>query len=122
MTEHIVINNDIIIAEQLVNFDTALLAKEKGFNIACNYRYNKFGRLTINNDFTCQAPTQSLLQKWLRHVHKIHVSPIFIGPDTNKYQCRIDIENSGKSAIYSKWFTSYEECLDAGLQEALKLI
>ena len=108
--------------EQLISLDIAKLAKEKGFDIVCNYRYNKFGRLTINNDFTCQAPTLSLLQQWLREVHGIHVSPIFIGPDTNKYQYRMDIENSGNIGEYSKWFLKYEECLEAGLQEALNLI
>lgn len=68
------------------------------------------------------APTQSLLQRWLREVHKIHISPMFIGPDTNKYQYRIDIEGSGNTGEYSKWFLSFEECFEEGLKEGLNLI
>lgn len=120
--------------EQLISLDTAKLAKEKGFDIPVRGRfvfvssienfvsYSHYGEEHYFNEKCLWQPTLSFLQQWLREVHGIHVSPIFIGPDTNKYQCRIDIENSGKSAIYSIWFTSYQECLDAGLQEALKLI
>jgi len=74
--------------EELTSFETAKLAKEKGFNInvfkyffdSCNSlietsfiagNHNNFGHISI--------PTQSLLQKWLREEHKIEVTvmPMF---------------------------------------------
>ena len=62
------------------------------------------------------------IQKWLREVHNIHISPMFIGPDTNKYQYRTDVEGSGNTGEYSKWFTNFEECFVDGLMFGLKLI
>jgi hypothetical protein len=65
------------------------------------------------------APTQSLLQKWLRETHKIYVL-VDMGITRNyhwKYFTDID------SFVYPKGsFKTYEEALEAGLQEALKLI
>jgi len=88
--------------DELIGYEVANLAIEKG----CYY-----SRLT-----------QSLLARWLREVHKIHISPMFIGPDTNKYQYRIDVEGSGNTGEYSKWFLSFEECFEEGLKEGLNLI
>jgi hypothetical protein len=78
--------------EQLIEFNTSRLAKEKGFYIPCenfyieylnddvdlfNYeeqRGSGFAELYRNNkEFKFSAPTQSLLQKWLREVHNIDV-------------------------------------------------
>ena len=62
------------------------------------------------------------IQKWLREVHNIHISPMFIGPDTNKYQYRTDVEGSGNTGEYSKWFTNFEECFVDGLMFGLNLL
>lgn len=85
--------------DQLISFETAKLAKEKGFEEYCFSYYNLKGEIKHNYsengsstdvDFrvdledlldnfnrgipnTYSAPTQSLLQKWLREVHKIHI-------------------------------------------------
>ena len=70
------------------------------------------------------APTQSLLQKWLREQHKII---LIIG-----YQYEYDstpysywIYKEGQSSPINQWvddLETYEEALEKGLQEALKLI
>jgi hypothetical protein len=64
------------------------------------------------------APTQSLLQKWLREVHNIEVFVKSEWKNKTKIGFYFGCEN-----IYSKpIYKNYEEALEAGLQEALKLI
>jgi hypothetical protein len=73
------------------------------------------------------APTQSLLQKWIRETHDIHVIPT-INPyseDTNLYGWKIyAMDIIGLRCVKSDEITilSYEEALEKGLFEALKLI
>jgi hypothetical protein len=152
--------------EQLIKFETAKLAKEKGFCIElydfyyqsksnakpyitqgieyqsdknCKWDWNlnggESGMLTKvipypNNvhGIYHSAPTQSLLQKWLREVHKIHIDIkewelinwyfyIKDGRTSPVKNIRIKIDDN------TKWeFDSYEEALEIGLQEGLKLI
>ena len=49
-----------MIHDEIVTYEVAKLAKEKGFDVptAKNYRHE--------NGATCNAPTQNLLQRWLR--------------------------------------------------------
>lgn len=71
--------------EETIKFETAKLAKIKGFdNISCNGYY--FGTDDLCNVISdkqhktkdkCLAPTQSQLQKWLRDIHNIHVTVDF---------------------------------------------
>ena len=129
--------------EQLISFETAKLAKEKGFNITCKYFYKEKyinaieyevvhdGHLEANwnenfkySPAECSAPTQSLLQKWLRENYKIIVS-INVMSDLNYYSLLIDINENKldlKNQSKNRWFNTYEEALEDGLQEALKLI
>ena len=110
--------------EQLVTFEVAKLAKEKGFNELSDSCYNIIGVISnnINNknqDWTDNkvytAPTQSLLQKWLREIHKINV-----------YCIPSDFEEGtwyNNIASHNPVFTgTYEEALEIGLQEGLQLI
>ena len=142
--------------EQLINFETAKLAKEKGFNIPTRNFYADFTWKSIEvyscievgyNEFTDSMennhgfgditliPTQSLLQKWLREVHNIEVLISRIPPeavlaDKNKgknilrnYNCYVWNLNSNPRISNNGIFLDiYEEALEAGLQEALKLI
>ena len=71
------------------------------------------------------APTQSLLQKWVREEHKIFVCcgisstnyrEKLLSFDTNVYT-----HDLGHSQTF-KENSSYEQALEAGLIEALKLI
>lgn len=72
--------------EQLISFDTAKLAKKKGFHYmkANIYGDNMAYHLDNGQLTTAQlansvigyilAPTQSLLQKWIRKKHLLHIS------------------------------------------------
>lgn len=164
--------------DQLISFETAKLAKEKGFDILINTLYQLDGilhtvspsdryphlkvhrnkeidsytngflnwnNLNVDEDekldlfsgfnemsenpfsVCCSAPTQSLLQKWLREEHNIHIQL--------HYDCKYKYWEF-RNFILSKYidkehnkvyfecigYNTYEEALEAGLQEALKLI
>ena len=137
--------------EVLVQFETAKLAKDKGYNITNIFSYDENTGLMLPKDpaypgwhcyaleGVCPAPTQSLLQKWLREKYKLEVHVSF-NPDwewNDKDEClcvnkgyRVDW---GFVGIWKKYETesypleksnisTYEEALEVGLQEALKLI
>jgi hypothetical protein len=141
--------------EELITFETAKLAKEKGFIIPCenyyvdyvdddvvdlfNYeeqRGSGFAELCRNNlDYKTSAPTQSLLQKWLREVHNIEVLINRIPPEAilsskkngksilNNYNCYVwSLNNNPRIANNGSFHETYEEALEVELQEALKLI
>ena len=123
--------------EQLITFETAKLAKEKGFPQEPNRRkvpyYNYKGE--FNGDVTdflrkylreedtsdvesVSAPTQSLLAKWLREEHNIHLIA-YKNINIDGYDwCYITTD--GITNINS--YKTYEEAYEIGLQEALKLI
>ena len=123
--------------EQLITFETAKLAKEKGFD---DVRTNHLPYMLEGDDEGCigasiyckvyaNCCTQSLLQKWLREVHNIDVF-INRGGMFRKESYCIFIHDNIKDIsrlrpldndVFSGYFT-YEEALEIGLQEALKLI
>ena len=136
--------------DTIVSYETALLAKEVGFNEECNNVYNKslkketleyyegdasgvIKNSEVQNTSTgvvylCTAPTQSLLSKWLREIHKIHVSVDFdsYSPDVPKYYAvvkSIGSKNMGERLLDGfTLYSNYEEALEQGLFESLKLI
>jgi len=128
--------------EQLISFETAKLAREKGFvNPFCNNWYLVYPNekpytvdyeIRLNRiredigDDDIAAPTQSLLQKWLREKYLIHVWPKYISYDSKPWAINIDSlsskDNGMKMLIIPLRFQSYEESLEIGLQEAIKLI
>lgn len=66
--------------EKLIKFETAKIAKEKGFNLNTPKAYNDNGVLVIQSNYPSyideldiSAPTQSLLQKWIRETRGIHI-------------------------------------------------
>lgn len=149
--------------EQLISFETAELAKEKGFEFIwedyeseslelgrfrwCSFYKdpNKIEALPINwldtnhsaeqwGELGIDCPTQSLLQRWLREEHDIYVhcrhdlNPNFTG--ILYYTNWGFIKSTDKNKAYShhggydefnEW-TKYEDALEFGLKEALKLI
>jgi len=132
--------------EELVSFETAKLAKEKGFDLEfCNVGWHgDFGDLKGDNypflgtysfyksiycnnkdEHQIQRPTQSLLQKWLREVHKISVESTSCWWDDGKKEFEYNVykkDLGGDSPCSLSVFKTYEEALEVGLQEALKLI
>jgi hypothetical protein len=111
--------------DQLISFETAKLAKEKSFN-------EDMCHCGGFPDCICTdlRPTQSLLQKWLREVHHYHViaEPYPHSDGFLRWNCLVN--NLRKTtnncflnyAIMSPFKGTYEEALEIGLQEALKLI
>ena len=126
-----------------ITFETAKIAKEKRFPQEPNRRkvpyYNYKGE--FNGDVTdflrkylreedtsdvesVSAPTQSLLAKWLRERYNIHVTSQIGNLDfINTYHHDIRYIDKNKFICKVKGnFKPYEEALEIGLQEALKLI
>lgn len=111
--------------DQLIAFETAKLAKEKGFNeFYQSYYYDKdgnewigFSSNTRDYEDKYTRSSQSLLQKWLRETYKIHIEIYF---NYKKY-CITVLGNSEVKDMGFEYST-YEEALETGLQEALKLI
>ena len=125
-----------------ITFETAKLAKEKGFKIPTKVMYkgneksyghnNEWGidekRLDGEFPYTNQQwysiPTQSLLAKWLREEHNIHVTSQIGNLDfisTYHYDIRYIDKNKFICKVKGN-FKTYEEALEIGLQKALKLI
>jgi len=119
--------------EEIVTFDIAVLAKEKGFNYM---KSNCFGdNMAYNLDDptaipACRAnvvigyvlaPTQSLLQRWLREVHSILVYVMPELPKGNEFEVVYRSLKTSDQRIVG-WYDSWEEALEEGLRESLKLI
>jgi hypothetical protein len=126
--------------EELITLETAKLAKEKGFDWnTCNRLYNvwDYGKLkeirnlnvnVSHSDYSKRyypAPTQSLLQGWLREKYNIIV---LLEPVLGFSHIEFSMSIYTKKNIFSltKFHVSsnktYEEALEAGLIEGLKLI
>lgn len=122
--------------EKLIDFETAVLAQKKGFDWGCNYYWPDDVKVKepLYNSDKCNwnyetnqyaAPTQSLLQKWLREKYHLHIT-INMGIPLNCnimfYSNIIKFGKEHKSKFRSIFYHTYEEALETGLQEALKLI
>ena len=106
--------------EQIITFETAILAKEKGFNTTLD-----------------QTPTQSLLQKWIRETRLLDVLvlpqvqscldpfPLYFYA-VQDYRDGVWKELVNSSDCNNKetflHFETYEEALEKGLFESLKAI
>ena len=123
-----------------VSRKTAELAKAKGFDWETYSYYYKLEPIyteVLQNwnriDNHLSAPTQSLLQKWLRDKYNIDLQPYLILCKNNTIE--VKQEKESKEYAYMLFiegilndnytivaFNSYEEALEVGLLEALKLI
>jgi len=134
--------------DELITFETAKLAKEKGFDIGimdgeyvlegdriCRVHKEYTGFKGRERDWyfidypdTLLRPTQSLLQRWLREMYNLEINiqttPTFDSIHTSKYKAFI-----GRSFQPFKWTTgkfyigdTYEQALEQALVEALNLI
>lgn len=127
--------------EKLISLETAKLAKEKGFDEEVSYAYNvarwrkdnDLIDLTSDNpwkynsdpdntdeDYLISAPTQSLLQKWLREIFNIHINITF-GQEKRYMFSIVDIENC-ELILEKGFYSNYEEALEDALLEALNQI
>lgn len=114
--------------DKLIDFDTAKLAKKKGFNLETVKSYDNKGTLssikTDNSLDIISAPTQSLLKKWLREKFNIIISINFnlIEKDDMGYVYEIcDVKNFHTKVSNFKYYT-YEGALKDALIRSLKII
>ena len=118
--------------EELVTLETAKLLKEKGFNEYCENVIDNNGvlRKTLyrtNNDLpkVCYShPTQSAAQKWLRDTKCLHIEIGYMYGDYWLYDILTIPTHDliGLEDRDSVRYNTYEEALEAGIQEALKLM
>lgn len=125
--------------EQYVTFETAELAYLKGLpiflnsgnDLSCYEIKNKnFIFYHVHIDFPSKeefvyAPTQSLLQKWLREKHgiDIHLGRNGIRDDWNLDGVRkFGYPFTPSDHRFKTSFKTYEDALEVGLKESLKLI
>ena len=126
-----------------ITFETAKLAKEKGFNIFIDVCFantpnsddKQYKKIKLHHSHSvgsvdsfgniltlvAYAPTQSILAKWLREEHNIDVLVTSInGSKLKRYVSKIYVNK-----LYVKLVghsDNYENTFEKGLQEALKLI
>lgn len=135
-----------MIHKEICTYELCKLAKEKGFDLDCPMFYNpegklKYGwaydpmnsgldmrdmlchnsKLPLGFGAECTAPTQSLLQRWLREEKGLHISiPLHKGE--YKYFWAIDSLNRKKKVddIAYNLFDTYELALEDAIKFALK--
>ena len=120
--------------EQLINFETAKLAKEKGLPQDSFYFEdyetevpfygldNELNKGDEDRFGQCKSISQSLLAKWLREKYDIDVIINTYRNQNQKYY-KYFISEKSKDVIKSEeYYNTYEDALEIGLQEALKLI
>ena len=124
--------------DELIKFGTAVLAREKGFNhMKSNcygdnmcYQLPKGELVNALKGNTVLgyilAPTQSLLQKWLREEHNIYLTIGFGSINqlnkVNGYTYSIFHNRNWVSLDHRDEMESYEAASESGLIKALSLI
>ena len=102
--------------EELVKYKTVKLALKKGID----FRNKEFstcmtkGKAGIYHTYI----TQSLLQRWLREVHKIHITITSVSQESWMYRITRPGQKLTEGA-YGEDFNSYEEALEDALQYSL---
>lgn len=123
------------LAEELVTLETAKMLREKVFNEPCMIAINiedsrQYGTNRTNSELpikVCSQPTQSVAQKWLRETKNLHISIIRNACGYGYDICKADNGTHITDGIFDgpndggQWDT-YEEALEVGIQEALKLV
>lgn len=124
-----------MIQEEFVTLETAKLLKDKGFNEYCKDIINHKGIMMETIFRTSKdlpklfysCPTQSIAQKWLRETQNIHICVYNCACGYGYEISKADNGTHIASSVYEgpndggKW-DIYEEALEAGIKECLKLI
>lgn len=133
-----------MITEDYVSFEVAKLLRDKGFDIKCRYYYIQTKEMfeidtKYHTALTTQelldlqiigekedryaAPTQAMVMKWLREVHKLYIE-ITPSSKTNEFivdSYRIDIVTRFFDTIYvSSGYNTYEEACEAAIKYCLE--
>lgn len=124
--------------DSIVSYETAKLAKEKNFNwlVSDDKFYNSFGDIEytyqgytegVDSRGRIAAPTQSLLQKWLREIQRnvITIEVYNDGDEWEQTEYTVRISEfkhfSTHDSFVQDGFVSYEDALEEGLKQALKM-
>lgn len=130
--------------EDYVSLQVAKLLKEKGYNEYCGAYYHcNYDDMTeeecfevapdydfrnSSNIYRIAAPTLYEAQQWLWNVYKLLVTAFLDEPFSEPYEflwtiqdSKNDIDNYGNK-ISINVYRSYQEAMDAGIFEALKMI
>lgn len=125
-----------MIHEEICTYEVCKLAKEKGFDVPTHYAYNEncrkamYMELCLNRNTkdsrSISAPTQSLLQRWLREEKGVFIeirSDVNekLGRITSRYNivCDYDGRSSSVHICCDEYFT-YELALEDALKYALE--
>ena len=114
-----------MIHDEICTFEVCKLAKEKGFDVptAKNYRHE--------NGATCNAPTQSLLQRWLREEKGITICvdiyddgwfydiSTFYKQDTGVYEVDIPYKSSNVTPVHGTYELALEDALKYALENLI---
>ena len=116
-------------------FESGIISQSEYFRFPNMSNGDKIAVLQKDYIHTILRPTQSLLQKWIREVHNIEILINRIPPEAvlasknngknilNNYSYYVwSLNNNPRIANKGFFKNTYEEALEAGLQEALKLI
>lgn len=121
--------------DEIVQFETAKLAKEKGFQISLREIQLHLGQGSSER----KIMWMSLLQKWLREIHEIDIQPIvnynqfkqiksyrtgiiYITQLSDRRLLQTFFIRPKEDKILFIEFSTYEEALEAGLINGLNLI
>ena len=118
--------------DKLVSLETAKLAKKKEFNEICQYYYEILDKPITLQKMSCSnaegykqptAPTQSLLQKWLREKYSIYAESRY-NETFNYFEDYVFYNNNypKPTCIQKDVHSTYEIGLEFALIEALNLI
>lgn len=107
--------------EELVTLETAKVLKEKGFS----QRKYLINVSTLHNCYKyLSVPPQSVAQRWLRETKDLHIEISYMYENYWIYDI-LTIPNHDLVGLSDRpiiHYKSYEEALEAGLVECLKLI
>jgi hypothetical protein len=113
--------------EKIIDFETAVIARNKGYRYHKNYDTAAYAKEIEDEDYCYPAPTQSLLQKWLRDKHGLH--PYIVPQGDGNMWHLVTIRRNQKEIEYKEaWetrefkFNSYEKALEFGLVKCLNLV
>ena len=122
-----------MIHDELVTYEVAKLAKEKGFDWHTRHIYDEETEELIECEFVANhnsedgiisAPTRSLMQRWLRDEKGYYVYPFFDNESKRwTWVCR---ELTGDKWIQlldfeERYFDTYELALEDALKYALEI-
>ena len=120
-----------MITEDYVNFETAKLLKEKGFDEECFALYNPDGVLIqsgirLNNiqvgrvKGSYSAPTLQMVMKWLREMHNLWIDIDPLASYEWTWSIWFMNDPNFKMGESSQVISTYEEAVEEAIQYSLK--